>query len=59
MIEIIKRGTKHIRICKICGCKFSYQAEDVHREDTDNYKGFKEYVQCPQCTEDVIIRQTR
>jgi hypothetical protein len=29
MIEIIKRGTKHTTVCAECGCKFSYEDEDV------------------------------
>lgn len=59
MIEIIKLGTKKIIVCNQCGCKFSYEAEDVQREDTDNYKAFKEFVQCPQCNEKVILKRTR
>lgn len=59
MIKIIKRGTKHITVCPECGCKFSYEDEDVVNEDADNYKGFREYVICPQCNEKVIIRQSK
>lgn len=59
MKEIIKRGTKGITTCKTCGCLFSYEQEDLVHEDTDNYKGWKEYVICPQCCCEVVIRQTR
>lgn len=59
MKEIIKRGTKEIATCKTCGCVFSYEKEDLVNEDTDNYKGWKEYVVCPQCNCEVVIRQTR
>lgn len=59
MIEIIKLGTKKKIVCDHCGCKFSFEKEDVQHEDTDNYKGFMEYVKCPQCGEKVTIRQTR
>lgn len=61
MVEIIKRGTKQIKICKQCGCKFSYEVEDIQRNNTDDYKAlaFIEYVQCPQCKENVIIRQVK
>ena len=59
MVTIIKRGTREVTDCPICGCKFSYEKVDVINEDTDNYKGFKEYVPCPQCGTNVIIRQSR
>ena len=59
MIEIIKRGSKEVIDCKTCGCKFSYEKEDVINQNTDNYKGFKEYVVCPQCMTEVVIRQSR
>lgn len=59
MITIIKRGTKEVTTCKTCGCVFAYEREDVINEDTDNYKGFKEWVTCPQCGSEVIICQSR
>lgn len=59
MIEIIKRGTKHITECKQCGCKFSYESEDIQEECVDGYKRYRKYVQCPQCNEKVVIEQTR
>jgi hypothetical protein len=66
MIEIIKRGTKKTCTCNECGCYFSYEDEDVlvesyHSLDifqmSDDY--YKEFVQCPQCDEKVILKQTR
>lgn len=59
MKQILKRGTREVTDCPICGCKFSYENEDVVNEDTDNYKGWREYVSCPQCETNVILRQTR
>lgn len=59
MIKVIKMGTRRVCTCCECGCKFSYEAEDIQREDIDNYKAFKEFVQCPQCHEKVIFKQTR
>ena len=66
MIEIIKRGTKKTCTCNECGCYFSYEDEDIQVESyhalditqmsDDNYK---EYVQCPQCDEEVILKQTK
>lgn len=59
MVEIIERGTKEVAKCNICGCKFSYEKEDLINVDVDNYKGFKEFVRCPQCSYEVIIRQSK
>ena len=59
MIEIIKKGTKQVKVCKNCGCKFTFENEDTHMEDTDNYKAFIEYVKCPQCETKIITRQSR
>lgn len=67
MIEIIKRGTKHIAVCTECGCKFSYEDEDVINENRnecacDIYnttKAYIAYINCPQCNKKVIIKQTK
>lgn len=61
MIEIIKRGTKNITTCKQCGCKFSYESEDIQQKFSfvDIYKQYKDYVICPQCNEEVVVSQTR
>lgn len=59
MIEIIKRGSKTVTTCCRCGCKFSFESEDVQKEDIDNYKGYREFVWCPQCSEQVIILQSK
>lgn len=58
MIVIIKKGTREVTTCNTCGCKFSYEKEDVKNGDTDNYKRWEEYVLCPQCSCEVILRQT-
>lgn len=57
MIEIIKRGTKRTTKCECCGCEFRFEDEDTHIE----FLGEEEvqYVQCPQCDEQVILKQTR
>jgi uncharacterized protein with PIN domain len=54
MIEIIKKGPKDITTCPKCGCKFSYEKEDIKSEDYA-YKSYKEYVICPQCNQPVIL----
>ena len=56
---IIKKGTREIITCNTCGCKFSYEKEDIKNADIDNYKGWEEYVMCPQCECEVVIRQTK
>lgn len=66
MIEIIKRGTKKTCTCRECGCVFSYEDEDIEVETyhaldimqmgDDSYK---EYVQCPQCNKEVILKQIK
>lgn len=59
MKEIIKRGTREVITCRTCGCKFAYEKEDIINIDLDAYKAFKEYVTCPQCDAEVVIRQSK
>lgn len=63
MIEIIKRGTKHIAVCNECGCKFRYDDEDVKSEHDNEYTYIydmtKAYINCPQCNAKVVIKQTK
>lgn len=53
MIEIIEHGTKQVTKCKVCGCKFSYEAEDI----TSN--SIRSYVTCPQCKEEIVLKETK
>lgn len=66
MIEIIEPGTKKVVKCNYCGCKFSYEQEDIKYhvpsgvsvpEYTMNLR--KDYVNCPQCNEEYVISSTR
>ena len=44
MIQIIETGTKKISKCPECGCKFSFEAEDVkenYPKDIDKKKFYK------------------
>ena len=65
MIEIIKRGTKRKTKCECCGCEFKFEDEDVEVETLEaNTSGVigiiqREFVQCPQCDEKVVLIQTR
>ena len=61
MIEIIKKGTKKIITCLKCGCVFSYEEEDI-RNDCNDYCAallYKKYIQCPQCNNEIIIKQEK
>lgn len=58
MIKIIEYGTKTITTCNSCGCKFSYEKEDIVYENIDNYKALIAYINCPQCGERVFDQPT-
>ena len=51
MIKIIEHGTRKIAKCSNCGCKFSYEEEDVIRGPM--WKD--DSVNCPQCNKAVVI----
>lgn len=52
MIEIIERGTKQIRKCKACRCKFSFEKEDIERAKCHEFRNFSyDCVICLQCKE--------
>lgn len=44
-IKVIKHGKETFKaVCPICGCEFSYQAEDLREDRFRNH-----YVECPDC----------
>lgn len=60
MIKIIEPGTKTVAECNSCGCKFSYEKEDIQIRPYKVPDGFvqsitklpiffESYVTCPQC----------
>lgn len=62
MIEIIKNGTKKQLTCKQCGCLFSYEAEDIQTKDYGhNFDNLhtQQYIICPQCKNNIILKGTR
>lgn len=59
MIKIIERGTGHVCTCDNCGCKFSYEDEDVVTEIMENYKGFRDFIVCPQCSLIITVNQSK
>jgi uncharacterized protein with PIN domain len=59
MIKIIQYGTKQVRVCNTCGCKFTFDKEDVQKEKVDRYNCYDEFVECPQCKEKVALQTVR
>lgn len=64
MKQIIKPGTKQIKTCENCGCKFSFEQEDIVKTTAFAGHGVceaacKEAVMCPQCDYEIILKQTR
>lgn len=55
MIRIIEPGTKQIAICNDCGCKFSFEKEDILEKELQ-YQSYQEYVICPQCHKQYTVR---
>lgn len=53
MKQIIEKGTKKIITCEHCGCKFSFEKEDIYFP----YIGSNGYVNCPQCEEPIITKR--
>ena len=48
MIKIIKRGTiKRFQTCEFCGCKFSYEYEDI--KNICGTGCHITVIKCPQC----------
>lgn len=59
MIEIIKKGTKEKCTCKICGCLFTYEEEDIkERPDELSPRFLCKCVICPQCNTKINIGGT-
>jgi hypothetical protein len=63
MIKIIKEGTRTITTCNECGCKFSYEEEDIKTfakpYSNSNDMAVGSFITCPQCSNDIILNQTR
>ena len=62
MIKIIKHGTRRITECTECGCKFSYENEDIEAiglYSMDQLQTRKPYIVCPQCHKNITLTVTR
>lgn len=62
MIEVIRYGTKKVIDCAKCGCRFSYDDEDIRldadpQETLQHYYNPKDkcYVICPQCENEIDV----
>ena len=62
MIRIIEPGTRRVTSCGYCGCKLSYENEDIENDGllTNNlvFLG-KTWVVCPQCHKNITLTATR
>ena len=60
MIKIIEPGTRTITKCAECGCKFSYENEDIEKDVLwANNLVFigKIFVVCPQCGKEIVLKE--
>lgn len=65
MINVIKLGDKTIGECENCGCKFSYENEDIKHgqyklPDVKQSPMFYDtYIECPQYHKSITLKTTR
>ena len=62
MIKIIEPGTRTVTECAECGCKFSYENDDIEKDgllaNNSVFLG-KTWVVCPQCGTEIVLKSTR
>ena len=59
MIKIIEPGTRRIIKCAECGCKFSFDEEDIkgYKHYTVDPLAVREpYIECPQCGKEIVLK---
>lgn len=70
MIKIIEPGTKTVAEYNSCGCKFSYEKEDIQSRPYKVPDGFvpsitklpiffESYVTCPQCGKTMTVKSQK
>ena len=62
MIKIIEHGTRTITKCAECGCKFSYENDDIEKDgphSMDQLQTRKSYIVCTQCGKEIVLTTTR
>lgn len=55
MIDIIKKGTKTKCTCRQCGCLFTYEEEDLKKDNNALNGLYLTYVICPQCSNKITV----
>lgn len=62
MIKIIEPGTRTVTSCEYCGCRFSYENEDIKVSGLGSIEQLqtrKSYIECPQCGKEIVLTTTR
>ena len=65
MIKILKEGNLVEKTCEKCGCLFQFDKKtDVKTKPDNHYSRFacgykREYIECPQCNEEIVLSSTR
>lgn len=62
MVKIIEPGTRTVTNCEYCGCKFSYEKEDIKVSglySVNQLQTRKPYIECPQCHKEIVLEATR
>ena len=62
MIKIIEPGTRTITKCTECGCKFSYENDDIEKDGLFANNAVvlgTTWVVCPQCGKALVLTTTR
>ena len=60
MIKIIEPGTRTVTECEECGCKSSYENDDIEvswlysMDELQTTR--KSYIVCPQCGKGIVLR---
>lgn len=62
MIKIIRRGTRKKVICPECDCYFSYELEDIQKEEYkifNNKSRYAKIIICPQCNYKIVVEASK
>lgn len=59
MVKIIKKGTRQVAECEVCGCYFSFDITDIElglAQKGPHPEPEKNFVRCPQCKTEVYLK---
>lgn len=62
MSKVVELGSRTIYDCENCGCRFSYEKEDIKVSglySMDQLQTRKSYIECPQCHKSITLTATR